>query len=91
MSNVSNFGTGQYSVSLPFLPASGTQPVLTGRLVLGADSYIIYAIAPVGSAIAALWYTDISNGEAAPLTGSAPISLTQSGIFSVSGSFMSVS
>lgn len=86
-SNVSNFGTGQYSLTLPFLPEGSTREVALGTIDNGADEYIIYGAIELGSAFVPLWYAG-TNGLKTAVTGSAPISMTTSTTFYLAGSFI---
>ena len=90
MTNVTNFGTGQYTVSLPVLPQDGREVIVQGTVTVGGTSYHIVGVAPAGSAIMNIWYLG-SNGLRTAMTGAAPLSLTTAGVMYFNGSFVSAS
>jgi hypothetical protein len=90
MTNVSGFGSGQYTISLPVLPQDGREVIIPGTVTVGGTSYHIVGVAPAGSAIMSLWFMG-TNGLRTAMTGAAPISLTTSGVIYLNGSFISAS
>ena len=90
-STFSNFGTGQYSLTLPILPSSssGADYVFNGYLDI--DGTILYKIVGVpeslGSATLGLFYLG-TDGRLTALTGSAPDSITTSSTLSIVGSYI---
>ncbi len=89
LTNVSNFGTGQYSVTLPTLPLSSRSFKLTGVLQRTGSIYSIigYNTTP-GSATLNLYYLGTDNiGQS--LTGTAPVTLTTSDIITLTGTYIS--
>jgi len=90
MTNVTGFGSGQYTMSLPVVPQDARETIITGTVTVGAISYNIVGVAPAGSAIMSLWYMG-TNGIRQELTGTAPFTLTTSGFMFFNGSFISAS
>ena len=84
---VTNFGTGQYSLTIPFAPDNdylllngGVHDVSTG------DHYQIAGDLESGSTTMSLWYQQ-NNGRNAAMTGSQPVSLATADYFYISGSY----
>ena len=90
MTNVTNFGTGQYTLSLPVLPQDGREVIIPGTVTVSGTTYNIVAIAPAGSAFLSLWFSG-TNGLRTAMTGASPISLTTAGFIYLNGSFISAS
>jgi hypothetical protein len=90
MTNVTGFGSGQYTISLPVVPQDGREVIIPGTATVSGVSYHIVGIAPAGSAIMSLWYMG-TNGLRTAMTGSAPLTLTTSGVMYFNGSFISAS
>jgi hypothetical protein len=88
MTNVTGFGSGQYTLSLPVLPQDGREVIALGTVSVGGVVHNIIGIAPAGSAILSLWFSG-ANGLRTAMTGASPISLTTSGFMYFSGSFLS--
>lgn len=89
-SNVSNFGTGQYTVTLPFLPDEIIRDSFNGILdVSGGVSYAIYGVLNPGSAIVPL-YVAGTNNLLANLTGTSPATLTTSSAMYLTGTYLAV-
>jgi hypothetical protein len=87
--NFSNFGTGQYSVTLPILPGATFAPSLQGTIDVSGSLYTVIARSDSeGSAVMELWYLDI-DGALQPLTGSAPITITTASTLYINGSYLS--
>jgi hypothetical protein len=93
LTSISNFGTGQYSITLPFLSAAITTPVINGIIdVAGSQGGAIYRITAVtteGGAVAKL-FVDNAVGLMASVTGTSPVTLTTSSIIYITGSFIAV-
>ena len=88
LSNVSNFGTGQYTVTLPFAPKYDF--LLSSGHIHSAnkdDDYGVHAELTAGSTVATLVYTG-SGGKDEPLTKTKPKTLTISDDFHISGSYI---
>ena len=88
MDNITNFGTGQYYVKLPFaskvnyLMADGClHDISTG------DEYAVLGHVQAGSDILSL-LTITSNGKQNPFTSSVPVNLAVAGNFHVSGTYI---
>jgi hypothetical protein len=90
MTNVTNFGSGQYTISLPVVPIGAGEILIPGTVSVGGVSYNIVAVASGGSAIANLWYMG-TNGLRTAMTATAPITLTTGGVIFLNGSFISAS
>jgi hypothetical protein len=90
MTNVTNFGTGQYTISLPVVPSGSGEVLLLGTAYVSGVGYNIVAVTPTGSAIASLWFMG-TNGLRTAMTATAPFTLTTGGSMFFSGSFISAS
>jgi hypothetical protein len=90
MTNVTNFGSGQYTISLPVVPLGSGEVIIPGTVSVGGVGYNIVAVAPTGSAIASLWFMG-TNGLRTAMTASAPLTLTTGGSMFLNGSFISAS
>jgi hypothetical protein len=90
MTNVTGFGTGQYTISLPVVPQDGREVIIPGTVTVSGTSYHIVGVAPAGSAIMSLWYMG-TNGLRTAMTGAAPFTLTTAGVMYFNGSFISAS
>jgi hypothetical protein len=90
MTNVTGFGSGQYTVSLPVLPQDGREVIIPGTVTVAGTSYHIVGVAPAGSAIMNLWYLG-TNGLRTAMTATAPITLTTGGVIYLNGAFISAS
>jgi hypothetical protein len=91
-SNISNFGTGQYSVTFPVNPDGFSVATIPGILDVdgtGATLYHLFATSQsLGSAIADISYST-TNGLASPLTGAAPVTLTSNSRIYFNGAYVS--
>ena len=90
MASVSNFGTGQYSLTLPFLVETSVRHSFNGVIdVLGDGTvlYQIFGITDEGQAIAYLSYTS-TNGITVSLTGAAPVTLTVNSRIYLNGAYV---
>jgi hypothetical protein len=85
--NVTNFGTGQYSITLPFLPNSSTRATIHGLIDNGVNEYAIKGVVDLGSAFMPLWYVGTANLHTA-MTGAAPITLSTFSTIYLSGSYI---
>jgi hypothetical protein len=91
LTNVSNFGTGQYSVTLPFLPLSSSNFVFNGILQTSSSIHKIVGYNTAGgSATLNLYYLG-TNGIGTNLTGTAPVTLTSADVITLNGSYISIS
>jgi hypothetical protein len=91
LATVSNFGTGQYSVTLPFLPDAGFRQSFNGvvdELGDGSSMYHIVGVTDEGQAIAYLWYLG-TNGVLTEVTATAPVTLTTSSRIYLTGAYVS--
>jgi hypothetical protein len=87
-STFSDFGTGQYSVTLPLLPRSTFITSLQGVLDVGGVVYSVLAKSnEEGSAVAGLWYLDV-DGLIQPLTGTSPVEVTTGSTLYINGSYL---
>ena len=90
-SNVVAVGTGQYRLTLPFIPLTGFSFVYSGIVDVagnfGGATYNIVANNASGSAFIDLFYLGTNDVRTA-LTGVAPVTLTSASTIYVSGSFI---
>ena len=90
-SNVVAVGTGQYRLTLPFIPLTGFSYVYSGIVDVagnfGGATYNIVANNASGSAFIDLFYLGTNDVRTA-LTGVAPVTLTSASTIYVSGSFI---
>lgn len=84
MTNVTNFGSGQYSITLPFTSRWHTD-VYGGSIhdTSGNDHYSIKGHLNSNSDVATLWYVSGSSKDE-PFIHNAPINLTASDLFHMS-------
>ena len=89
--NITNFGTGQWQLTLPVTPETSRALSFSGILdVAGNQSGAVYEIAghtTEGSAIVKLFIVG-TNGLRANLTGTSPATLTTSSRVYISGAFL---
>lgn len=89
--NVSNFGTGQYSLTLPF-PSKYHTDVYGGSIHdvvnQGVDHYSIKGHLESGSSIMTIWDLS-SSGKDEPFDHNSPIVLTTEDLFHMSFSYIS--
>ena len=85
--NVTNFGTGAYSLTLPF--ASAYDYIITGGLhdVSANNHYVLYADLNIGSTTMALWYPT-ANGALGLMKYNQPKTLTTTDYFYISGNYI---
>jgi hypothetical protein len=88
MDNITGFGTGQYYVDLPF-PAKYNYQVRSGCLhdISGEDQFAIGGHVAAGESRLYLNWTN-SNGQDEAFTSTAPVALSTSDNFHVSGSYI---
>jgi hypothetical protein len=91
LANVSDFGTGQYSVTLPLLPIATASLTFSGTVdVAGGFSGAVHQIVgrtDLGEAFVRLSYPG-SDGLLTDLTGVAPATLTTSSRIYINGSYI---
>jgi hypothetical protein len=89
MSNITQFGSGQYYVTLPFNAKYDTY-ISSGHLhkYSNAKEYSIHGDVVAGSNRLNLYYTN-SNGQEDEFTQSSPIGLAQQDVFHIAGSYIS--
>jgi hypothetical protein len=85
--NVTNVGTGQYQLTLPFNPTASQTVVFTGALIDNQGEHVIYGRAEEGSPFITLWYP-ATNGQFTPLTGAAPRTLDTTTVIYISGTYI---
>jgi len=90
MTNVTGFGSSQYTISLPVVPLGSGEVIIPGTVSVAGVSYNIVAVTSTGSAIASLWFMG-TNGLRTAMTATAPITLTTGGSMFLNGSFISAS
>jgi hypothetical protein len=88
MTNITNFGTGQYYVTLPF-DSKYTTFMRDGHIhdQSTGKEYSISAHVTAGSN-QALLYSTSSNGHEDPFTSSAPFTLATADVFHIAGSYI---
>ena len=87
MANVTNFGTGNFTVTLPVAPSADTY-LFTGYLFDTENEYMIHALC-TGTATLTLYITG-TNGVLTPLTPTSPVTLDISSEINLSGSYISL-
>jgi hypothetical protein len=87
--NVTNVGTGQYNLTLPFLPEEIVRDSFCGVLENGSNNYDIRGVLNPGSAIVPLYYMG-TNGLLTLLTGAAPVVLSTASYIYLSGTYLAV-
>lgn len=88
LSTVSNFGTGQYTVTLPFAPKYDFL-LSSGHIHTESknNDYGVHAELTAGSTVATLVYTG-TGGKDQPLTSTSPKTLTINDDFHISGTYI---
>jgi hypothetical protein len=87
----SNFGTGQYSITLPELPSTSTATYYSFSGILdanGTNRYEIVAYSPTGGAVLSLFFKG-AGSILTPLTGAVPATLTTASFISITGTYIS--
>jgi hypothetical protein len=85
--NVTNVGTGQYQLTLPFGPTADQTMVFPGALIDNGGEFVIYGRAEEGSPFITLWYLG-TNGAFTPLTGAAPVTLDTTTTMYIAGTYI---
>jgi hypothetical protein len=88
MTNITNFGTGQYYVTLPFNSAH-TYLTSDGHLhdVSANRDYTLQGHVLAGTNVLQLFYTQ-SNGQQDEFERNAPVNLATADVFHISGTYM---
>ena len=88
LTNVSNFGSGQYTITLPY-PSKYDMILSSGHIhtVNKDDDYGIHAMLTAGSSIVRLVYT-ASGGKDEKFTADRPKTLTVNDFFHISGTYI---
>ena len=88
MSNITNFGTGQYFVTLPF-PSRHTYLTSDGHLhdESSGKNYTLQGLAQAGTNVLQLFFTS-ANGEQDAFTHNRPFVLDTEDMFHISGTYM---
>ena len=88
MDNITNFGTGQYYVKLPF-PSKVNYLMADGCLHDSStgDEYAVLGHVIAGSDVLSL-LTTTSNGKQNPFTNSVPVNLNTEDNFHISGTYI---
>jgi hypothetical protein len=89
MANVTNFGNGNFTITLPAAPSVGDVYVFTGYLYDNGGEHLVYARAE-GSATMTIYYGG-TNGQFAALSPTAPQTLDVTSEISLSGTYISAS
>jgi hypothetical protein len=87
MANVTNFGSGNFTVTLPVAPSADTY-MFTGYLFDLENEYMIHAIS-TGGATMTLYVTG-TNGLLTPLSPTSPVTLDIASEIEISGSYISL-
>jgi hypothetical protein len=87
LTNVTNFGSGQYSITLPFAPI-GDYAFRDGGIHAGGNHYTVMADAEAGSTTMDLWYI-ASSGQDMPMDHNSPHTLTTTNKFYINGTYIS--
>lgn len=89
LTNVVNFGTGQYTLTVPYAPLTN-QAFRNGGLHQNSNHYAIMLDVPTNSTVGKFYYNG-SNGQDQPMTKNDPHVLTTSDFFYVSGLYLKYS
>ena len=89
---ITNFGTGQYHLTLPFAP-DNDYIFRNGGIHQGSTHYNVAADAGAGTTTVDIYHMQSNNGSNSyvyddPMTGTNPITLTTSGYMYVSGQYL---
>jgi hypothetical protein len=87
MTNVTNFGSGNFTISLPVAPDAGIY-TFTGYLYDGSGENIIYGLC-LGSSTVTLYYGGVS-GALTALSPTAPRTLDTLSEIYLSGTYLSL-
>jgi len=85
--NITNFGTGQYYLTLPF-DTSKTSTFSNGTLSDDSSGkfYHVYGVALEGQNQIQLWY-DSPNGQGEPFEHNSPVTLGVADFFTIAGTY----
>jgi hypothetical protein len=85
--NITNFGTGQYYLTLPF-DTSKTSTFSNGTLSDDSSGkfYHVYGVALEGQNQMQLWYSS-SNGQGEPFDYNSPVTLDVADFFTIGGTY----
>jgi hypothetical protein len=83
---VTNFGSGQYSMTLPVAPLNA--PLIRGTLTIGASRYNLVGIATAGSTTMTLWYWAGNPVVATLFDHNSPANMQTSSKFDLYGSYL---
>jgi len=86
LTNVTDFGTGQYTLTVPFAPRQN-QAFRTAGLHSASNHYSILLDVVAGNTTGKLYYS-ASNGQDLEMTKNAPHVLNTSDLFYVSGNYL---
>lgn len=86
LTNVSNFGTGQYFITLPFAPI-GDYAFRDGGLHVAGNHYTVMADAEAGTTSMDLWYV-AGTGQDMPMNHNSPHTLTTTSKFYINGTYI---
>jgi len=86
LTNVTNFGTGQYSITLPFAPI-GDYAFRDGGIHAAGNHYTVMADAEAGSTTMDLWYI-AGTGQDQPMDHNSPHTLTTTNKFYINGTYI---
>jgi hypothetical protein len=84
--NVTNFGTGQYSLTLPIAAASS--PLIRGTLTIGSNIYDVVGICSPGSIVVPLYYWAGNPTKAEILDHNSPANWATTSKFDLYGSYL---
>lgn len=83
---VTNFGSGQYSMTLPVAPLNA--PLICGTLTIGAARYNLVGIASAGSLTMNLYYWAGNPVVATAFDHNSPANMATSTVFDLYGSYL---
>ena len=86
MTTVTNFGTGQYSMTLPVAP--NASPLIRGTLTIGTTLYNLVGVASPGSTTMNLYYWAGNPVVATAFDHNSPANLATSSKFDLYGSYL---
>jgi hypothetical protein len=86
LTNVTNFGTGQYFITLPFAPI-GDYAFRDGGIHAAGNHYTVMADAEAGTTSMDLWYI-ASSGQDMPMDHNSPHTLTTTSKFYINGTYI---
>ena len=86
LTNVTNFGSGQYSITLPFAPI-GDYAFRDGGIHAAGNHYTVMADAEAGSTTMDLWYI-AGTGQDMPMDHNSPHTFTTTNKFYINGTYI---